>query len=174
MLCPKCKDVELKNPSQDAPLSCAKCGGIWVDDEGIAGLAGSSFDDSIITKEDDEEYDSKTGLCPKGHGIMLRARVEFETPFYLERCPHCGGIWFDYGEWNLIAKTHLFDNLAEIWTVSWQRKQRTEKERDHFLDTNREQLGDELFEQIVALAEKMKNHPEKMRALALLKNEITV
>lgn len=59
--------------------------------------------------------DARTGLCPLGHGILIRARANTEPTFYLERCPHCHGIWFDNGEWNVLAEGHLLEHLEDLW-----------------------------------------------------------
>ena len=173
MNCPKCKNVALEKASFEAPYSCSQCGGIWVLNEEINKLTEASFDDQQVEKTDDDDYDSKTGLCPNGHGIMIRAKMDFETPFYLERCTQCGGIWFDHGEWNQVARNHLFDNITEFWTMAWQRKHQQEKNREHFLELNKDLLGNDVFDLVLTLAEKLKDHPEKLRAVGLLKGEMS-
>lgn len=170
MNCPKCKDVEIKKASFHAPYACRKCGGMWVVD--------SKFPDAATTPVEPDgdssetvDFDQKTGMCPSGHGILIRARVDMDEPFYLEKCTACGGIWFDKGEWLRIAHTSLAGNLHEIWSKAWQRKHGREKNRENFLAMNRKLLGDDVFNAIMALAEKLKAHPEKLRAVALLQEE---
>ncbi len=68
--------------------------------------------DVATTGADGTTHDDKTGLCPEGHGIMVRAKIDVEDPFYLEKCTHCGGIWFDSGEWQQIAQHQLIESLA--------------------------------------------------------------
>jgi len=171
MKCPKCITTELKQTGYNAPSFCPACGGMWL-------LPGSRTEIPGMTVESTEEApatdnpDSKTGLCPSGHGIMIRARIDLDEPFFLEKCTACGGIWFDKGEWQRIAETNLADNLSVIWSASWQRKQSKEKNRESFLAMNRSLLGDPVFTALMDLAETLKNHPEKDRALALLQREI--
>jgi Zn-finger nucleic acid-binding protein len=121
---------------------------------------------------DVSDYDKRSGLCPSGHGIMIRARVDIDEPFYLEKCTACGGIWFDNGEWVRIAGNNLASVLGSLWSKAWQRKQRREKSRDSFLEMNRRLFGDLLFEEIMELSKKLKKHTEKDRAMALLQQEI--
>jgi Zn-finger nucleic acid-binding protein len=172
MNCPKCKNIELKKKAHGEPYSCPDCQGLWLQTSEL-----ENFIDCCHELKEDEnpsgsQHDSKTGICPVDGNIMIRARVELDKPFYLEKCTVCGGIWFDKGEWRLIADNQLMDNLNDFWTRSWQKKQRKEKEMDEYFQLNRKLLGSELFDSILALSKILKNHPEKNRALALLKEEI--
>jgi len=54
-----------------------------------------------------DDTDNRTGPCPSGHGIMIRAKVDIDEPFYLEKCTTCGGIWFDHGEWLRIVENNF-------------------------------------------------------------------
>ena len=169
MECPKCKGVRLEKNDPSKPHWCPACGGVWVAMEDFS----KSFEDVHDTGVfDHDAFDGKTGLCPAGHGIMLRARIEGDYVFYLERCTTCGGVWFDHGEWQQIAKHHLVDNLSDHWTTAWQRKKQHEQEREHFIELNRKLIGEDIVHRILDLADLLKNHPEKARAMALLKQEI--
>lgn len=128
--------------------------------------------DEVNVEADSNDYDIRTGLCPSGHGIMIRAKVDIDEPFYLEKCTICGGIWFDKGEWLRIAESNLADSLSNIWSKSWQRKQSKEKDRNSFLKTNQKLLGEQIFNLIIELSKALKDHPEKSRAIALLQQEI--
>lgn len=173
MKCPKCKDAVLKQSKSKSPYTCQECGGKWILDKEVAKASETVMEKADADAPDKSSADSRTGLCPSGHGIMLRAKVNIESPFYLEKCSGCGGIWFDKGEWERLVESHLIDNLSEFWTLSWQRKQQKEKNRESFLKLNRQVLGEDLFEAVMTLAKSLKDHPEKIRALALLKQEIT-
>jgi Zn-finger nucleic acid-binding protein len=170
MQCPKCQAEKLNKSSFSAPYLCPACGGMW-----RPGGAGSELPEAPITSADgggiSGEMDQKTGLCPAGHGIMIRARVELDETFYLERCTACGGIWFDKGEWLRIAEHNLADQLPALWSKAWQRRQREESARESYLDLNRKLLGDRLFDAVMALASQLKTHPERDRAVALLEQE---
>jgi Zn-finger nucleic acid-binding protein len=171
MKCPKCKSSELNKISYNSPYLCMSCDGMWFSKDLIAHFREITIED-IDHNQLSNDHDCKTGMCPSGHGLMIRAKVDIDEPFYLERCSACGGIWFDKGEWQRIAENNLADNLSMIWSRSWQRKQSREKNRDSFLNTNRNLLGDNIFNSIIELAGKLKDHPEKDLAIALLRQEI--
>lgn len=172
MECPKCKGVRLEKTDPSKPLWCPECGGVWVPMQDMDNVSQSFSEDLNTSMFDASAYDQKTGLCPQGHGIMLRAKVEGDKPFYLERCPHCGGIWFDHGEWQQVVKYHLTDHLADFWTTAWQRQLQSRKDRESFIELNKSLLGEDIVGDIFKLAEKLKSHPEKSRALALLRQEL--
>ena len=171
MNCPKCKDQVLGKRGYDSQANCPKCGGMWLEFDNLPGFI-ETLKSSPETENTANPNDERTGLCPSGHGIMLRAKIDVEEPFYLEKCGTCGGIWFDNGEWQRIVNSNLTDNLNEFWCKSWQSKQRKEKNRQNYLDSNRALLGQEVFDDLMKLAETLKNHPEKGRAIALLQQEI--
>ncbi|TWI76807.1 TFIIB-like protein [Desulfobotulus alkaliphilus] len=170
MKCPKCKTAVLKKSAYNSQYFCDQCKGMWL----VKMKSSSLTDISIETIDNDTvaDNDSKTGLCPSGHGLMIRAKVDIDEPFYLERCTACGGIWFDNGEWLRIAENNLSDNLSIIWSKSWQRNQSRIKNRNSFLETNKKLLGEQVFREVMELSETLKNHSEKDRAIALLQQEI--
>jgi len=103
---------------------------------------------------------------------LIRAKIAVEPPFYLEKCTTCGGIWLDNGEWERIVSNNLVEHLQDFWCRSWQAKQRKEKNRESFLQSNQTLLGDSVFMEVMKLAESLKEHPEKRRAIALLQQEV--
>ena len=171
MKCPKCKETSLQKKGYGASYSCPSCNGRWVQTEKMRKLSVDCLDEEACPPGN-SSYDHKTGVCPAGHGIMLRGKVYGEEEFYLEKCVTCGGIWFDKGEWQQVAEANLFQDMQNFWSVSWQRKQQQIKNREAFLSLNKNLLGEELFLSVMELAGLLKNHPEKNRALALLQQEI--
>ncbi len=170
MNCPKCKTTELKKPNLNSPYFCKECKGMWLSNNENSNLTDITFEN--IEVDSTSENDDKTGLCPSGHGIMIRAKVDIDEPFYLEKCTACGGIWFDKGEWQRIAENSLSDNLSNIWSKSWQKKQSEVKNRKSFLEMNQKLLGEEIFNNIINISKKLKDHSDKDRAIALLQQEI--
>lgn len=67
---------------------------------------------------------------------------------------------------------NMIKNLPEIWSRAWQVKQRKQKNRDSYLKINEELLGTTLFEELMNLSLKLRTHPAKSRAIALLQNEL--
>ncbi len=179
--CPKCKESELTRghvPHELAGdhevLNCGRCHGTWLAqataEQMVLAGAPLSLEDVESTPEDDA--DRRTGVCPHRHGIMLRARVHLSEPFYLERCPHCGGIWFDAGEWNRLAGSYLLEHLEDFWDPAWQQRMRKQLDHEDYEARLREELGDEVFGLLVKLAGELKDHPRRGRALAYLRQEM--
>jgi Zn-finger nucleic acid-binding protein len=132
-----------------------------------AGLA----EQASVAGREVEDHDAKAGLCPEGHGIMIRARVEVDEPFYLDRCFECGGVWFDSGEWQRLATYHLLGALPEIWTQEWQDRQRAEKEHESYIAWTHSVFGDELAAKLCEVAAALADHPRREEALAFIRNE---
>lgn len=184
--CPKCKTAELRSPieadgnacatEEVTILRCERCRGTWLSQDMIACVAQS---DDRPTLNDAQELlnaegaDKRTGLCPMGHGILIRARVQLDAPFFLERCAKCGGIWFDAGEWRRLASSHLLRHLQEFWTPTWRRERRENALRDAYLADLRADLGTVLFDKLMGLTEALRDHPHRERALIYLRRELS-
>lgn len=170
--CPKCRTVALTHPDPRASrlLRCPSCKGTWLpkDEARLEAVGTLLAHDSTIRPG--EAGDSRTGLCPLGHGILIRARVDLAEPFFLERCPECHGIWFDKGEWNALAHGHLLSDLDHLWDPSWRAKMRARRAEHGYVDGLERALGKPVFEAIGTLATAMKGlpHPLKREALAHL------
>src|SRR5215472_17369626 len=92
--CPKCRTTNLDEHDGGATASCPTCGGMWVRMQDVPRvLAEAAGEEPVV--EADPKLDAQAGMCPAGHGILTRARIEGEKAFTLERCPTCFGIWFD-------------------------------------------------------------------------------
>ena len=171
MNCPKCKTDRLRKKDYKAPATCPNCGGMWLESKGIPTFMDVS--EGLAEADSGKALnDGKTGICPNGHGIMIRARIDTEEPFYLEKCPHCGGIWFDKGELREIISNNVVDNLDSFWCKSWQVRHRKATNREKYYEINKRLLGEDIFDRIIQLSERLKTHPEKGRAIALLQLEI--
>ena len=55
-------------------------------------------------------------LCPESGRILARYKILPDTEFYLDRCGHCNGIWFDKNEWDALVEHNLHDNVNEFFT----------------------------------------------------------
>jgi len=105
MECIKCK-VPMKKAKMEGVLvdKCSTCGGIWLDAGELEMLMHheEKSHNELLKEAKTELIEEKKrlliteGLCPKCQGQALhtymRAGVE------LDRCPSCGGLFFDYGE----------------------------------------------------------------------------
>ena len=174
--CPKCKSVALVTAegalaqvdASERSLACPSCHGYFLPHRVVEHWKSEPFvevSDGVSTSMH-PELDRKTGLCPLGHGILLRARVEAEQVFYLERCGFCHGVWLDGGEWQRLAASHYLEHLDDLWDPAWQRQRRSEKlqhERDRSLSA---QIGEKLYGDLAAVVEPLRDHPARAQALA--------
>jgi Zn-finger nucleic acid-binding protein len=156
------------------PLRCRGCRGLWMPRQRLAELSaagvqappGSNVDPAVLARE--KGVDGRAGLCPIGHGFLTRARVDLDSTFYLDRCAHCGGIWFDPGEWTRLAGSPLLEHLDDLWDAGWRRRVRQEQAREKHREFLRKTLGDTLLERLNGLAEVLRSHPGRSTALAFL------
>lgn len=164
--CPKCGAVALSALPDSIVLACSQCKGFWVpplafNEPNII----ERLKERDLHPEHHLEQDHRTGVCPEGHGLLRRARVTNDDPYFLERCARCGGVWFDPGEWTLLAAANLLTDVTNLWSPAW-RERLSEEQNRHSLQTDlRHKLGDETFELMERLVQKLTD--AKLRALAL-------
>jgi len=173
--CPKCKTVELKTAGEGGTpvLRCYQCHGMWVSlKEAEDLLMRGAITDPASMLPQKVDADGIAGLCPDGHGIMARARIEGPDPFYLDRCSHCLGIWFDGGEWERLASLHLASNLSDLFDPEHRRRLVSERIESGHRARMIEELGSELVERIDALAETIEAHRGRSEAKGYLKQKL--
>lgn len=180
MFCAKCRTVTLERVPprpgstllvEDLPYRCPRCEGLWVEPKGVLRLADQEAELDPPASETDEEVDRRTGTCPEGHGILGRTRVEVDEGFYLDRCGTCGGLWFDKGEWQRLARRELLHRIPDFWTQAWQRQQRGRRQREDYLDWIATEIGWDLKTRIDELVEILRDHPRRSAAIAYLIQE---
>jgi Zn-finger nucleic acid-binding protein len=164
--CPKCGAGALSALAGSRVLRCSTCCGFWVpplafeEPNVVATLLGLDLHPTGPL-----EQDHRTGPCPEGHGLLRRARVTNEDPYFLERCARCGGVWFDPGEWTRLAGAGLLTNVTDLWSPAW-REHLSEEHNRHSLEADlKHKLGAETFELLDTLAHKL--HGQALGALAL-------
>lgn len=201
LTCPKCREETLERPepmryeraasaSQARetpallPARCTRCHGLWLTREEISRVRSGEAtlkpeaDDAPLP--DDVEIDRRGGLCPDCGRILVRAFLGEEVVegaedggFYLDRCAHCGGIWFDAGEWRELAEDPEIDDLSSLWDPERLRSRVEERNRRAYLARLEERLGPELFQAVESLVERLQDEPEKRNAvLAHLHEEL--
>lgn len=175
------------------PARCTSCHGLWltrdelrrveerVREEGAAALQIEEPGAAADRGGPGEEVDRRTGLCPDCGRILLRARVEGlqrsadAGDFFLDRCAHCGGIWFDAGEWNELGGEPVALELTRLWDPDWRQRQIEARNREASLRRLEQLLGSDLFASIEMMIEQLRAHPEKKGpALAYLDEELAV
>ena len=107
-------------------------------------------------------------LCPNSGHILARYKIFPDTEFYLDRCSHCNGIWFDKNEWDALVARNWHDNVNEFFTRSWQDRVHTEETKAHLDKLYLEKFGAEDYEHIKQIREWLQDHPKLGMLLAFL------
>ncbi|HEY9884631.1 MAG TPA: zf-TFIIB domain-containing protein [Thermosynechococcaceae cyanobacterium] len=171
MQCPKDKQVSLVEGQLAAQLAahhCPECEGVWIPgveydswqvQQPLAESLSALIDQALETNVDRSPFDARAALCPECNAYLARAKVSAKTPFYVERCPNCKGIWCDRGEWSTLQTLSLHTVIDQMFLGEWQTRTR---EREQLAQERRatiDKLGAELAAQIFELADVLKQHP---------------
>lgn len=169
MQCPKTKSIDLVDSvfSGKLPVKhCPDCKGSWISADDYRSwqshqpihqkqLTPSTLDVDYVRSP----FDTKAALCPECGHYLARVKIATRNPFYVERCVNCGGIWCDYGEWEVLEQMGLNTTIEQLFTSEWQIRLReveyAQREREATID----KLGKDLAQQVFALAEQLENHP---------------
>ena len=178
-LCPKCKSPTLAplgavqsggDPDLVPPSRCVTCRGVWLPHEAVAEhLVPAAVDAPVATPSPADEL---PGFCPRCRGILVRARVNDDNPFHLDRCPICRGIWFDAGEWAAIASTEWLNHLDDLWDPVWRKKVRDQRAENRHLETIEHALGREVFAKVQAAVQALRKHPMRSLGLSFIVEEL--
>lgn len=164
-LCPRCEQ-ELVLVTRGAH-KCPQCAGIFA-----AASAVHAITHDNTSADDATSQDGGAGLCPEDRAILSRAMIvvgDDRPPIHLERCGSCRGVWFDAGEWTLLAERHLLDNLDDFWTAEFRAQQRRRVDQANREKRDREAFGPELHDALLELAAQLKGHERRSQALAFLR-----
>ncbi len=103
--------------------------------------------------------DNRAALCPECGRYLSRARVSLKSSFYVERCLSCGGIWCDYGEWDILEKMGLHTAIERLFSAEWQAKVREREMAEQEQRATIDKLGSDLAEKVFELAKLLQEHP---------------
>lgn len=172
MQCPKDKKVALVDGTLSGDLAvmkCPDCQGNWISSANYEAWQASQPQEPAepklvarsVTKLDflPSPLDNKAALCPECQHYLSRAKVYYKRSFYVDRCMHCGGIWCDKGEWEVLENLGLHTRIEHMFSPEWQMREReleyAEKERQATI----EKLGSEVAAMVFELAEVLEKHP---------------
>jgi Zn-finger nucleic acid-binding protein len=171
--CPKCGPYPLTALEQSDVLRCSKCSGFWLPPRALRDASTSErLLRNDVVPSAPLEQDHRTGPCPEGHGLLRRARVTNDHPYFLERCARCGGIWCDPGEWTRLVAAGLPQDLSEVWSPAWRDHLSEEHNRASLEADLRSKLGDETFELLERLATELGQRNLGALALAYLRERL--
>jgi Zn-finger nucleic acid-binding protein len=117
-------------------------------------------------------FDTKAALCPECQRYLSRAKVNLQTPFYVERCMQCRGIWCDYGEWDILEKLGLHTTIEQLFSNEWQSRDRERQFFDQERQATINKLGSELAARVFELAEALAQHPNGDFGVAYLMRRV--
>ncbi|MDX2215005.1 MAG: zf-TFIIB domain-containing protein [Oculatellaceae cyanobacterium bins.114] len=167
--CPKEKQVELVSSALAEGLRvqhCPECQGMWVSAEEYQSWQSHQAVESktVLPKTLDVPYtpassDSRGALCPECNCYLARARVSLKTPFYVERCINCGGIWCDRGEWEVLQIMGIHVAIDQLFSSEWQARVKELEAAERERRATIEKLGEDLAYRVFELAELLENHP---------------
>ena len=116
----------------------------------------------------DEVSDNRSALrCPKCTGIMTKYRIVADTRNQIDYCAHCEEIWLDRGEWALLARFEVSDQLTKVFTQPWQARVRSQDAKKRQEDRFREQFGDD-YDKAKDVRDWLAEHPKGKELLAYL------
>jgi Zn-finger nucleic acid-binding protein len=165
MNCPVCKSRSLISHQLEtglAALKCETCGGYWI----------NSFQ---FWKWQEEHHDTRRAradiepvaepreakLCTECGRILIRYRVGHSLPFSIDRCGHCGGLWFDRNEWEVLRGRNLVEEIHLIFSATTQQRFRRE-------DSFRRSLGEQNFAAVMRIKAWLGPHEHRGEILAFL------
>jgi Zn-finger nucleic acid-binding protein len=170
--CPKDKKVTLVDQVLAGDLAvqcCPDCKGTWIPAEEYKSWQ-SRQEVKEVTAEDvmpkilevkfsQPPLDTKAALCPDCNRYLSRAKVNLKNPFYVERCMACGGVWCDYGEWDVLQKLGLHVCIEKLFSSYWQERVKELEYAERERQATVQKLGEELAARVFELAELLEAHP---------------
>ncbi len=128
MNCLRCSHAMSKQRSHGVLVDrCPGCGGIWLDAGELKGLlsrARRRSDRELELQERSERAAERArtvdvaGLCPRCQQPLLPS---ITGGVEVDRCRHCGGLFFDGGELRLLVQHRAGESgrLRQLWRRLW-------------------------------------------------------
>ena len=178
MKCPVCKTDTINPVALDNQLpagKCIKCGGVWISSNQYMTWLRLQ-PERLPEKKADEPFDptwetSQLKLCPDCGRIMSRYQLFPNEAFFLDRCGHCNGIWFDNHEWEYLASRNLQDKLNQFFTAPWQGQLHKQEKHARMETLYIEKFGQADYVRLREVREWVWKHPHTGMLLAFLQAE---
>ncbi|MCO7225231.1 zf-TFIIB domain-containing protein [Pleionea sp. CnH1-48] len=164
MQCPSCVESYLrpvKLTDSFPAYHCLACEGYLIDILNYR-MWRDSNPQSVEAKSSIKviEDTSNAVHCPRCDKFMAKYRISHETDNRLDVCNHCSSIWFDGGEWHILAKLGLEDKIPEIISEPWQVNIKKTIAQQSIDGKFQQLLGDD-FNKTKDFAEWIKQHPKQ-------------
>ena len=120
MECPKCPgSLEPKTYGRKITVHrCNECGGLLCKPETLLEMKREWMSEAVLDAGDprlgkvlDQLDDIK---CPECSTVMDKTSDERQTHIWYERCPSCGNLFFDAGEFTDLKYDTLMDRLRDL------------------------------------------------------------
>ncbi|CAN5247929.1 hypothetical protein BH10CYA1_BH10CYA1_09560 [soil metagenome] len=174
--CPGCKEDCLSQHELDENLHssrCGKCKGVWVSSaqyEQWLKHHGANLPekapDANLNLVSGEAQGAK--FCPECKYILIKYKVGHDVGFSLNRCGHCGGIWFDKNEWEIMKSRNLNDDVHFVFSEAWQSAVREEEHKTAMDEILRQRIGDADLKEIQRVKTWLQSHPKSSELYAYL------
>ncbi len=177
MKCPICKEVFVYHSLLESQLpayQCPKCEGIWISSNEYlrwlrtqpAALPEKTGDNANVPTCET----AQVKLCPSCGHFLIRYRVLPHVEFYLDRCGHCNGVWFDKNEWDVLVERNLHDKLNQFFTQPWQTRIHDEEARAMLDKLYREKFGPEDYAKVKEMWDWLMKNPRRAMLIAYLQS----
>jgi len=176
MKCPVCKTAalhSLESEEQPRRLVCDKCEGQWVKSfQYWKWLNAHGINLPEKPAEEDEQLPTKDStkakLCPECGHLLSRNKVGHGLNFHIDRCPTCGGFWFDKNEWEILKSRNLHDDVHFIFSAAWQHKIAKEEDRGAYESRIETILGKQDCTKVRNFKKWTATHPKRNTIMAFL------
>jgi Zn-finger nucleic acid-binding protein len=152
---------------------CSDCGGVW-----IAALDYQEWlrhhGENLPEKPMEQGMNLVSGethgprYCPDCNWILMKYKVGHSINFSLNRCAHCGGMWFDQNEWDILKARNLHDDVHLVFSQQWQALVREEEHIAAVEACWRNQFGEADFKEIQRIKHWLQTHPKSAELYAYL------
>jgi len=178
MKCPICKTDSLGETIlvHELPArQCAQCQGIWLSSNGYMAwlrTKGSDLPERAVGSTFDPSWEAEAfKICADCGHMMRRFKIFPDVEFYLDRCSHCNGIWFDHHEWEALVERNLHDNLTDFFTRPWQDKLQAAEAKTRMEGIYLLKFGAQDYEKIQEIHAWLQEHPQRSMLIAFLQAE---
>ena len=107
-------------------------------------------------------------FCPVCQYLLVKYKVGHQTNFSLDRCGHCGGVWLDKNEWDILKSRNLHDDVHLMFSPAWQAAVRSEQHEAAMDEIWREHLSEADLSEIRRVKQWIDAHPKAAELRAFL------
>lgn len=177
MKCPKCKQEIRGAERLDEDLvgnRCERCGGHWISAYQYwrwreLQPRPPAYSPAVAESGATASSDSKSALlCAECGRILHKYRIAADIPSRVDHCGHCGGTWFDAGEWAALRDMGLLGNVHSIFTAVWQREIRAEDSRVAQARIYEKRFGPDGYAELRRIRDWLNEQPHKSAMLRFL------